>query len=206
MSFIQFDLVEFYPSITEKLLRNALYFAASYTEISESDKKLILQCRKSYLCSNNSIWVKKGVSNFDVPMGSFDGAEICDIVGLFMLSKLQILNLNIGLYRDDGLATGTQTPRQLELIKKKLCKIFQENELSITIQANLKVVNFLDVTLDLNSGLFKPYMKPNDIPVYIDKGSNHPPSILKNIPAAVNRRLSNISANATIFEDSAPPY
>ena len=206
LSFIQFDLVEFYPSITEKLLINALNFAANYTEISEMDKKVILHCRKSYLCSKNSIWVKKGASNFDVAMGSFDGAEICDIVGLFMLSKLQNLNLNIGLYRDDGLATGFQTPRQLEIIKKKLCKIFKEHELSITIEANKKVVNFLDVTLDLNTGLYKPYIKPNDTPVYVNKHSNHPPSILKNIPSAVNKRLSKNSANQKIFEEAIPPF
>ena len=132
-------------------------------------------------------------------MGSYDGAEICDKVGLYMLSKLQNLNLNIGLYRDDGLATGFQTPRQLDIIKKKLCKIFKDNGLSITIQANLKVVNFLDVTLDLNTGLYKPFMKPNDIPVYVDMKSNHPPSILKNIPAAVNKRVSKIPANQKFF-------
>ena len=78
-------LMEFYPSITEKLLVNALDFAANCTEIPENNWKLILQCRKSYLCSKNSVWVKKGASNFDVPMGSYDGAEICDIVGLYML-------------------------------------------------------------------------------------------------------------------------
>ena len=49
-------------------------------------------------------------------------------------------------------------------------------------------------------------MKPNDIPVYVDKNSNHPPSILKNIPVAVNRRLSNISANEQIFEEYSPPF
>ena len=137
-------------------------------------------------------------------MGSFDGAEICDIVGLYIFSKLQNLNLNIGLYRDDGLAAGCQTPRQLDMIKKKLWKIFKDNELSITIEANLKVVNFLDVTFDLNTGLYKPYMKPNNIPVYVNRNSNHPPSILRNIPESVNRRLSNISANEKIFEESAP--
>ena len=77
----------------------------------------------------------------------------------------------------------------------------EENELSITIEANLKVVNFLDVTFDLNTGLYEPYNKPNDIPVYVDKNSNHPPSILKNITVAVNRRLSNVSANEQIFEE-----
>ena len=39
-------------------------------------------------------------------MGSFDGVNICELVGLYLLDKL--LNLigreNVGLYRDDGLA------------------------------------------------------------------------------------------------------
>ena len=86
------------------------------------------------------------------------------------------------MYRDDGLATGFQKLRQLDISKKKLCKIFKHNELSITIQANLKVVNFLDFTLGLNT----------DVPVYVNVKSNHPPSILKNIPAAV-KSLKNFS-------------
>ena len=68
------------------------------------------------------------------------------------------------------------------------------------------MVDFLDVTLDLNSGLYKPFMKQNDIPVYVNKNSNHPQSILKNIPSAVNKRLSNISANENIFLEAIPPY
>ena len=45
-------------------------------------------------------------------------------------------------------------------MKKEICKIFAQNELKITIEANKKIVNFLDVTLDLNTGKFKPYSKP----------------------------------------------
>ena len=39
-------------------------------------------------------------------MGSFDGAEVCELVGLYALNKLreQFGNSNIGLYRDDELA------------------------------------------------------------------------------------------------------
>ena len=206
LSFIQFDLCEFYASISENLLINALNFCAQYTKITEEDRKIILQCRKSYLCNKESIWVKKGNSKFDVTMGSLDSAEICDIVGLYILSQLQNLDLQIGLYRDDGLAAGFQTPRQLENIKKKICKIFKDNQLSITIDANLKVVNFLDVTFDLNTGLYKPFMKTNDKPIYVNKNSNHPPSILKNIPEAVTRRLSKISANEDVFKAAIPPY
>ena len=38
-------------------------------------------------------------------MGSFDGAEICELVGLFILTKLEekFGKENVGLYRDDGL-------------------------------------------------------------------------------------------------------
>ena len=64
---------------------------------------------------------------------------------------------------------------------------------------NLKVVNFLDVPLDLNTSLYKPFMKSNDNPMNVNISSNHPTPILKNIPLAVNRRLSKISANETVF-------
>ena len=92
-------------------------------------------------------WCKK-TSNFDVTMGSFDGAEICELVGLFLLSQLQYLNINVGLYRDDGLAVTNQTPRNADKIKKEICKIFKDNGLSIAADANKKVVDFLDVTLN----------------------------------------------------------
>ena len=37
-------------------------------------------------------------------MGSYDGVQICELVGLFILSKLKdTFGNNIGLYRDDGL-------------------------------------------------------------------------------------------------------
>ena len=92
LSFIQFDLCEFYASISENLLINALNFCAQYTKITEEDRKIILQCRKSYLCNKESIWVKKGNSKFYLTMGSLDSAENCDIVGLYILSKLGFAN------------------------------------------------------------------------------------------------------------------
>ena len=98
------------------------------------------------------------------------------------------------------------TQRQADLMKMKICKIFKANKLSITIEVNLKVVNFLDITLDLNSGVYKPYMKPNDNPIYIHTKSNHPPAIIRNIPESVNRRLSSISKNEQVFKEAIPPY
>ena len=61
------------------------------------------------------------------------------------------------------------------------------------------IVNFLDVTLYLDSGIFKPYIKPNNTILYVNKNSKHPPQITKNILAAVNKRLSNISADEKVF-------
>ena len=39
-------------------------------------------------------------------MGSYDGAEVCELVGLFILNGLanEYGKESIGLYRDDGLA------------------------------------------------------------------------------------------------------
>ena len=51
-----------------------------------------------------------------------------------------------------------------ELTKEKICEIFRKENLAITIQVNLKVVNFLDITLDLTTGLYMPYITPNDTP------------------------------------------
>ena len=64
---------------------------------------------------------RKIKSDFDVTMGSFDGAETCELVGLFLLYQLTHLDVNVGLYKDDGLATCTKTPKQVEAVKNKKC-------------------------------------------------------------------------------------
>ena len=92
------------------------------------------------------------------------------------------------------------------MAKKKLSKIFKENGFNLTFENDGKCVNYLDVTLDLEREIFKPYMKPNHTPTYVHAESNHPPTILKNIPASVNRRLCSISANEEVFNSAIPPY
>ena len=48
--------------------------------------------RKSPTFHEDSPWIKTDVANnesmCDVTMGSYDGAKICELVGLYMLSKL----------------------------------------------------------------------------------------------------------------------
>ena len=83
---------------------------------------------------------------------------------------------NIGLCRDDGWAAFNGTPWEIEKIRKGICKVFCDNDLKTT------KVNFLDVTLDLKSWKYYPYTKEGNIPLYVHTKSNHPPTILKNIP------------------------
>ena len=54
----------------------------------------------------DSNWVKKeGDEDFDLPMRCYDGAEICELVGIFIQNKLcKFMNKkDFGLHRDDGL-------------------------------------------------------------------------------------------------------
>ena len=92
-------------------------------------------------------------------MGSFDGAEVCELVGLSLLSQLQHLDMNVGLYRGDGLAVTKLSPQSTERMKKEICKTFKQNDLNITIEAKKKQqknVDFLDITLDLRTGIYRP--------------------------------------------------
>ena len=90
-------------------------------------------------------------------MGSYDGAETCELAGSFLLSQLQELNTNIGLYRDDGLVISDTTPRDTENFKKEICRIFNHNGLRITIEANKQTINFLDVTFNPNKNNYQPF-------------------------------------------------
>ncbi len=140
-------------------------------------------------------------------MGSFDGAETCELVGSYLLSQLAAEYGNdIGLYRYDGLVAFDKSPREIENIRKRICKVFSDNNLKITIEANKKCVNYLDITRDLRSSSYKPYMKPGNTPLYVNHHSNHPPSVLRGIPDAINNRLSNISSDTQSFDSAAPPY
>ena len=127
-SFIAFDVVDFYPSISIELLNAALEFASDYDNITADEKHIVLHAKKSLLYNSGEAWGKKASSNlFDVTMGSYDGAESCELVGAFLLHKIkEKYGNNFGLYRDDGLGITSAPPRQVELIKENLCSIFSE--------------------------------------------------------------------------------
>ena len=154
-------------------MEEAIEWATNFTQISDKEKKIIMESKKSLIFKNGEPWMKKGGSEFDVAQGSYDGAEACELVGLYILSKLEKLNLNVGIYRDDGLAATSSTPRQVEIMKKKITAIFNSLGLEVTIEANLKIINFLDICMELEADVYKPFIKPNTTPLYIHSKSNH---------------------------------
>jgi hypothetical protein len=65
-------------------------------------------------------------------------------------------------------------------------------------------LNWIDVTL--TTGKYHPYSKPNNTPLYVHSKSNHPPSVLRNIPLSINKRLTEISSDQDSFEQASPSY
>ena len=82
-------------------------------EITQEEKDVVNKTKMSLLYVRGNPWVKRR-SEWDVTMGSFDGAEVCELVGLYMLDQLQQTNLDLGLYRDDGLGVTNLRGRPLE--------------------------------------------------------------------------------------------
>ena len=60
--FFQFDVVEFYPSISQELLTKSINFARKFTEINDDVYEIIMHVRKSLLFSKDSVWIKKSDS------------------------------------------------------------------------------------------------------------------------------------------------
>ena len=87
------------------------------------------------------------------------------------------------------------------------CKRYSQNAgLSITIETNLFETDFLDVTFNLATGNFFPFRKPKNQPLYINTKSNHPPTIIRDLPNMINKRLSELSCNEKEYEKAKPLY
>ena len=172
-----------------------------------------MHAKNSLLFNNEKPWskIKTSLNLFHLTMGSYDDAEVCELVGLFIPGKLKVKcgnnNSSIGLYQDDGLAVfRNMGPRAADKTRKIFCNVFKEAGLRITAQANLKVVNYLDVTLNLSNGKFYPYRKPENPPLYINTQSNHPPSIIRHLSLAISRRMSSLSRDSDEFDKAATTY
>ena len=210
---MKFDVVEFYPSITEGLLNNAIRFAERYVEIEAEQINIIRNSCKSVLHSNGEAWIKNkrgsASSIFDVAMGSFSGAETCELIGLYMLHGLSKILGNglVGLYRDDGLAAiPIQSGQKTEKLKAAIHRFAKGLGLRVTIEAPLTSTDFLDVKLDISTRSFAPYSKPNSKLLYVNANSNHPKNIIRSIPKIINDRLTKRSSSEKEFDENKSEY
>ena len=209
LEFIQFDIEDFYPSISEDLFNKALDFAGQVTHISQEERKILKNARQSILYHNDRVW-QKHQGLFDVTMGSYDGCEVCETVGLFIIYTIrqEFPQLDFGLYRDDGVGAMTITPKPEQVrTEKKLKAAFKKHfGLTITCDTGLNTINSLDVTFNMKNETYAPYRKPNDVPLYIHRESNHPPHVTKQLTTSVSKRLNTISCNKETFDEAKEDY
>ena len=91
-------------------------------------------------------------------------------------------------------------------MKKKLQRLFKEYDLEITAESHKKIVNYLDITLNLKDGTFRPYYTPNDRIQDIHTESYHSPYIIKHIPVSIKNRLSNLCSTKLLSKESTTHY
>ena len=134
LSFVIFDIVSFYPAITLGLFNRALDWISSLVPISREQREIYIKSCQSFLYLGGVPWVKKGSVNFDVGMGAYQGAQVCEIVGLCVLHELSVIDgFDYLLYRDDGLGVTGKSPQLQEQMSQRIRSIFAEEGLIITI-------------------------------------------------------------------------
>ena len=134
---------------------------------------------------------------------------MCELFGLYLvyLFTKEFGKQNISLYRDGGLSCFENISKPVsDKIKKKIITTFKSNGLSITGEYNLIVTDFLDVTFDLKTATYYLYRKQNSELLYTNKHSNHPPSIINQIPSMISNRISQNSCDKNHFDKAAPDY
>ena len=67
-------------------------------------------------------------------------------------------------------------------------------------ESNLRIVKYLEVTLNLNDSSFRSYHKPDDIIQHINKEFNEPPNFIKHLKASIEKRLSKNSSDEKILK------
>ena len=100
---------------------------------------------------------------------------------------------NIVLYRDDGLGMMVSEiwydPILTEKKKNKSLKYLKALDHLSQDQLRYKSAKCIDDKFDLTKYIYKPYRKPNDGPVYVNKRFNHPLNIQQQTPLSVRSKF-----------------
>ena len=90
-------------------------------------------------------------------MGSFDAAKMYKLVGLYIQSELEktLPKSNFGVYRDNGLALlRNLNGKGTDKVRKNLTRVFKDIGFRLKNEINFKIIDFLDVSLNLLNGTY----------------------------------------------------
>ena len=90
-------------------------------------------------------------ATFDVTMGSYEGAKLCELIGIYIQSLLTniLLKRNMGLNIGEGLLILRKiNEQQTDRMREKILSIFQDVNFKIEIVTNLTEVDFVYVTFN----------------------------------------------------------
>lgn len=121
---------------------------------------------------------------FDITMGTKTFTQVTDLVGKYILYHFhkEFPDIKGELCRDDTLFfINSLSNRKLNLYMEKFHNFFKRFGLSISIKNEHNSVNYLDVNLNLITGLCSPYHKPNSNFKYINFNSNHLKAITRTL-------------------------
>ena len=97
---------------------------------------------------------------------------------------------NMELYRHDGVGIFKSVSGiEVEFKTEELVTILKNNGVSITVKTNLEIVYFIDIYFNLVKEIYHLYKKPNDDPLYINKKSNDPLSILQQLSNSISEEF-----------------
>ena len=148
------------------------------------------------------------MQQFDATIWRFDGAEICELVGLYLLDKLSVLlyKHNVELYCGNNLAVSNNANGpKLEKIRKEIIPIFKVDKLSIIIETYMIETFFYmwlsTFTLTKNF----PYHTPNNNALYINMQSNYPGNTQEEIKI-IDKNISELSNSNEDFDNTKRIY
>lgn len=139
----------------------AIIHAKSFVTIIKEEVNTVIHSQNSLFFNNTCLQIKREDDpDFDVTLSSFDGADICEPVDVYILKVFgeKYGKERVGLYRDDILVSfETVSGRQAKKINKEVIKIFKEEfNANITSETKLKIINFLYITFKRSMWKYQP--------------------------------------------------
>ena len=89
------------------------------TNIDQKTREILFYARNNFLFYQGEIYVMKDNSDFAVPQGGFDKAEVAEMLGLYILHCLRHLPVIAAIYNDDGYLLSRLSPFETECVKKQ---------------------------------------------------------------------------------------